>query len=586
MNQTIAIARREIWEKSFVFIAAAALAIVACIMPFVPGVQSNRREVVAIAATVCAIGLALGMSLMLGASVIGRELTDRRLSFYFAKPISAPAIWFGKLIACAVLIAGAFAIAIAPAIVATGDTPLGGAWPFPIVLASVATALFFLAHVIGTIARSRSPWALADFVALTLFGLAGWMIAQPLLNASALQMLTLVGKIASWLLFVAVLAAGAWQLSMGRTDRQQSHRALSFFLWPAVAAVLVFCGLMVWWVVTPKPSDMTQIHTAMAGNDEWAIVGGPARHRLDYRPSFLVNTHSGAYQRLGGGVIDARFTSGGKLLIARRVHNVSGPIELFRRDLASGAPEVSTGLIVPRWSFPVSVSDDGTRVAYTSAGVLSVYEMTTHHSLGSFRIPAVRRAVFVTPDLLRVYALPGNTLIAYECDVQKRSMRQTGSFPFDTRLGDFRLLRGRIALRTANGDTMFLDGKTAAPVGTAPGVAEAVLNDGRIVSSQANLLHIGQRDIALSGDVSMVREILPATLLVETSGATTGHEQLFIVDANAGRVLHREDNVLIVSASRGGELLGFDATQSLIRFNAITGEKNVVVKPAVATGRP
>src|SRR5579859_1683266 len=101
MFQTIAIARREIAEKSFVFIAAIALAVVVCLMPFVPGVHNSPSEVIFVAAGIAASNMAIIMSLILGATVIGREMADRRMSFYFAKPIPAPSLWFGKLIGCA-----------------------------------------------------------------------------------------------------------------------------------------------------------------------------------------------------------------------------------------------------------------------------------------------------------------------------------------------------------------------------------------------------------------------------------------------------------------------------------------------------
>jgi hypothetical protein len=105
MNATVVIARRELAEKQFVLLAAIAFALLACLVPFVPGVHAGqKREAIVVVSTVLAVGFTLGLSTILGATIIGRDLSEGRLSFYFSRPIPAAAIWFGKLIAALVLI--------------------------------------------------------------------------------------------------------------------------------------------------------------------------------------------------------------------------------------------------------------------------------------------------------------------------------------------------------------------------------------------------------------------------------------------------------------------------------------------------
>ena len=79
-----------------------------------------------------ALGLALIVSLVLamalGGSVIARDLGERRLGFYFARPISGGAIWAGKLAAAAVLAVGAGVLVLLPASLFSGLPDPTGYW--------------------------------------------------------------------------------------------------------------------------------------------------------------------------------------------------------------------------------------------------------------------------------------------------------------------------------------------------------------------------------------------------------------------------------------------------------------------------
>ena len=105
MNVAMVIARRELTEKRFVFVAAAAFLVLTLIVPFMPGIQTGERaSALAVASLGLAINFTVGLGAILGATIVGRELSDGRLSFYFSKPIPATSIWWGKLIAAATLV--------------------------------------------------------------------------------------------------------------------------------------------------------------------------------------------------------------------------------------------------------------------------------------------------------------------------------------------------------------------------------------------------------------------------------------------------------------------------------------------------
>src|SRR5881394_32024 len=152
MNGTLIIARREIVEKKFVFLTALALAVV----PFAAALLPVRRTmgpsgVILGVSVAIAVSLTLGLAVVLGSSMVSRELTERRLSFYFARPVGAFSIWFGKLGAALFTTLASLAIILGPsllfarpawdsALTITKSTVLGG-------LVAAAVLLLLIAHV-------------------------------------------------------------------------------------------------------------------------------------------------------------------------------------------------------------------------------------------------------------------------------------------------------------------------------------------------------------------------------------------------------------------------------------------------------
>src|SRR5260370_42233864 len=96
--------RRELAAKRFAFTSAAMLAVVPFAMMLLPGTSAfGSRSILVTVGAIGAIGFTLGLAIMLGVSTICRDLADKRLSFYFAQPVAAPAIWFGKRAAAVVM---------------------------------------------------------------------------------------------------------------------------------------------------------------------------------------------------------------------------------------------------------------------------------------------------------------------------------------------------------------------------------------------------------------------------------------------------------------------------------------------------
>ena len=158
MTDVLVIARREVEEKRMIFIAAVALACMALLMPFVPGMHGSPREVIGVVSSVFPGGYALAVAALLGASIVGADITTRRMSFYFARPVSGPAIWFGKLLAAVFLIVASYVIVALPALFTGNKSSLWriGDAQATLIFAGFAAALFIVGHSLGTMVRSRS----------------------------------------------------------------------------------------------------------------------------------------------------------------------------------------------------------------------------------------------------------------------------------------------------------------------------------------------------------------------------------------------------------------------------------------------
>lgn len=87
MKNTLVIARRDLADKRFVLLAALAFGILSLIIPLVSTVHGGRKlEVMIVSSGILATAFTLGLATILGATFIGRDLSDGRLSFYFSKP--------------------------------------------------------------------------------------------------------------------------------------------------------------------------------------------------------------------------------------------------------------------------------------------------------------------------------------------------------------------------------------------------------------------------------------------------------------------------------------------------------------------
>ena len=600
MNGTLTIARRELTEKRFVFISAIAFALLTLIVPFMPGVHAGeRRNALVIASLICAVNFTLGLAAVLGSTIIGRELSDGRLSFYFSKPITASSIWFGKLIAALLLLSASFAIIAAPAMIA-GFEQVVNTWAnaprdtravIGIVL-GLAAALFLLSHVIGTFVRSRSAWLVFDFIALAVCGTAIWLLARPLLMGFAIDLIRTLALILSVYTAVAIIAAGAWQVARGRTDRKRSHIELSRFLWMSLGCGLLVMAAFVGWVVSVSVKQVKPEFVQQSSGGSWATIVGKAQHRSDYHAAFLYNVSDVRSVRLPSlqPWWGTTFAADEKTA-AWFVPSPAGASELYVARLDVPMPKPTPTGITGVASFD-ALSDDGSRIAIVeSGGLLSVYDLRSKASLGSARIPEGRSwfGGFVTPNVVRIYAAVDKKFGIFEYDIRKKTLQRTGEMPgFPRSNRDHSACvvysnRTSLEIRDARTGSLIT---LVAPQVDGHMITATFLRDGRIAAlenrNENSVLHLLSasgaelRSMPLPGkaDVYFVTESTPGLIAVvmrqpyQMYGAA-------VIDVNRGVVIRTEPGLRPVNRTFGPRLLCM-TPHGLVAWNPATGEKQPV----------
>ncbi|HYC89039.1 MAG TPA: hypothetical protein VEO54_07500 [Thermoanaerobaculia bacterium] len=569
MNAALALFTYELRAKSRLFIGCAVLAVVPFLATLLPSARGNARDVVAMVGGFLAIIIGLTIAAMMSRAAIVNELVERRMSFWFAKPIRPAALWLGKASAALVTSVLCFTMIAVPAMLFAGP-----AWKHlwtdgPPVLAAAAFGmvwLFLLGHTVNTVTRSRSLLLALDFCFLLIAAGALVLIARPVLLGGGTAVLKrLVFAIVGGLLVVAAIAP-VWQLRHGRADIRRSHAAFSRFFWPCIGVILLLAGGYVAWLVSATPGDLREIlEVAQPPRGPKVLVTGNPANRGDYHATFIIDTATGRYDRVStppwwglesskdGKTFAWLQPSGG--FRARQ-------LELYVNGRATG--------ILTSLSSRMVLSDDGTRLATDSGSTVTVYDVATGRIAGSaagFDPRSQASMYFVTSDLLRI--IETTPLRIAELDLRTRRLTRTESpLPAAPRNG---------LTVSGDGTRMFLRGKNMI-VDARSGTILAALEPARY--NVASMLHDGSVVAAASANGTAHVHIygpggehrheltLPETPGLWITGEVEGGKVLLatrrgmlVVDVNRGTIVRRVDGVR-------GPMPRFSADPRLIRYAA------------------
>ncbi len=210
----------------------------------------------------------LGISVIVGMSLLGEELANGRLSFYFVRPFAPSSIFGGKLVAgilLALAIQGLVVALIALGLpsIAWVDSNLAARGLAAVIGERVfATfACVVLGMATGIVLQSRTRWFILDVAGITSVGLVtAWVVLHVTrmmreghsgtagVPAGYDDQVTVlqIGALAIGVVGLAIATARA--LVRGRTDRERAHAALSTTLWPIIvpSAAAMLLATIAW----------------------------------------------------------------------------------------------------------------------------------------------------------------------------------------------------------------------------------------------------------------------------------------------------------------------------------------------------
>lgn len=557
----LAIAARELRERSRLFLICAALAVLPFIAGVLPGARADRAGVITTTSSYLALALALGTALVFGASTVVRDLVERRLSFYFSKPISASAIWFGKAAAALLSSLACFAIIAVPAALLVPDWPGPGMWMVEgrdLIALTVAgvIVLFFLGHLVSTMVRSRSILIAIDFGCAAALAIVLLLLARPLLTGAAIQLTATLASIVAVAVLVVAMIAPVLQLERGRTDIRRSHAALSRWFWPPLFAVVLGITAYVLWVIAPDPAALSRVlYIEQPPAAERIFAAGTTAGRGDYHAAFAIE-RDGTWRRVGiSPWSDVQFSRDGRVLAwfepaglvpssEQELHTTSGPTGIISRGYVATA-----------------LSDDGSRVAVGRGNLVSVYETASGRllaSAGGFEASLRHTMFFVSNDVLRVlelsYANQPAPLRVFELDVPRKKL---------TRTGEIRAVVGGPLIASHDGSRLLLrrmgrvvDGRTLATLAEVPpreGAPGAILSDGRVVEivregKVSRLRVVGGGEVTLPAHVTVVGELADGKVIVRATkvigwSATGTDRTMFVIDPDRGTIVNTTPHI-------------------------------------------
>jgi hypothetical protein len=637
MSAFLAVTRRELAEKRFVLLAAAAAGLFPLGLPLVahlPGASAGEAR--GFAAVILAATVAGGLSIALGSSVLAGEIASRRIGFFFSRPVSAAALWVGKLSAAMLLVIASVAIVLVPSMTVNRNlAPLNDLFSTgPVAACAIALGFFLLllllSNAAGIATRSRSPRLAADVLVLALVALAFWSMGARLRRFAMApgSVLALIVGVLAPLLLVALLIAAHRATASGRTDVRAAHRALSATLWVVLGISTLACEAYSVWALAAPPASLKDLGASCLGTQGWITLSGRAR---GLEASYLYDTRTGRFQRIPNDSWQTAVSENEKTAAWLEASAPQGPwtVKTLRLDDASARP-VETRVTFSRQPSSLVLSPEGDKIAALDREVLSVTELATARSLGSARVIDWRDSAtvfFPSPDVVRVLrrkAGPQGTV-----DVQLEILEFRTASKTVTVMGTSEMLRGpllvqmgaggeRIVVREKTGSRITLrDGRTAERLATLRESPSLVfswpffLSDGRpglaLTIGQSATVEIysaagaKEKTIALPqrGSLRPGGEVAPGRLAVVLTSVepapvgslATTERTLYLVDVDGGtatRVANGLVPVLVPWWTRPSSIPpGTEATRlffssekgglALVRFDPSTGERRVLL---------
>ncbi len=642
MSAFAAVFAREIFERRFAFVVAFAAGFVPLIGSLAFGwLSSDAAEGRVLVALVGAAALSAAFAILLGGAVLVGETKEKRISFYFARPIPSASLWAGKVLAAiAITLATAF-LAFTPGWL-SGNARARNLWGLDASPGRAALAALVLAvvcvlgsHAVVTIGRLRSPWVALDLILGPALVFLAAAFVFPLArdrffafqHGTSANLPPLFEGLAAVLL-VGLAAASYTQVATGRTDARRAHGAFSVVLWSILGSATAALGAFAWWAASARAMDLVTVDGGVlaAPRGAWTSLGGPLGAGRGYG-LFLFDAASARSIRTRSGNVafsaDGAHAAWGDMrfgLLGRGTKSA-----LLVADLRA-AKAVDTSLECSPWS-RVVLSPSGRRLAVLDGNTLAAYDVTrpdNPQQLAAFRVEGeARHAVFADEDVIRFFPRFYNAtrrdvapaaLEITEFSLSSKKSVVTGRFDRDS-LPYLRLSAdGRTLIGAKDNRLTLLDGRTGALIATLSEDLESpkarFLSGGRnavagVANSRAQLKIFleGERapartidlgpaaSVVLGGEIAPGRTAVALNSLRSNDERSRGAWKLALVDVATGAVspgpagLVPADrfgwwfNSVIPPAEAGSPVssLFLDADSRLVRLDPATGAQTVLL---------
>jgi hypothetical protein len=332
-----AVVLRELLDKRRFLLAAVATAAIPPLgSPVFALWGRNPAEVLVAFSVFLGVTFPLALALGLGLSVASEEVAGRRLSFDFARPLGAGAIWGGRAIVALLLPVVAEVVIFSPVFLLglplwndPAGHPRGGLWGLGVIISKGCVVMTGLGSVAGGLYRTRSPLLAVDLALGAAFSGAFYVLGRRLVDAGGLlwELLELPTMITGQPLnvlhppsvafaaaetlavgfVVLFFLAGFAQVAVGRTDPRRAHLALSGTLWGGALVALAASTAFTAWFLNPPPREVAYRMVLPLAGGRSVLLAGRAADRGAFSPVYLIDARDGGHQRIasfGGWAVD------------------------------------------------------------------------------------------------------------------------------------------------------------------------------------------------------------------------------------------------------------------------------------------
>lgn len=454
LKSLFTVALREVKSRVTLFGAALVVGLFPALFPvfskFGAPFTSNDIGIATFAVALCVVG---AFSLLLGESILGRELANRQMSFYFSRPLSGTTLYVGKILGALSITIISVMLTTLPSLIFFSSQSHQFFAPSAIEAYGVLSIFCLgIGTTAGIIFRSKSLWLIADLVftpvALVLGAFAFFVIFIAYFSPGYVS--TNYSKnLAAYLplgIGLLLLAVNGFAFSFGRSNIKQIHKSLSISFWSVIMTLIVGGYGFSQWIVSAAPDNLTNVNYVETNSKgSWVTFHGAGWGRGNYTSSYLLNVKTGNYHQLDNfsasfyGIV---FSADGNKAVW--LESKAGVYGLLYDKFSIVKADLSTDKIKPVYtdinvsSFgQIELSDDGSRLAFIRDNMITVFDLNTDKELATVHIPLTnkiyRGGVFLTPELARFYIVDDTKrnkdsygLVIFELNVNDKKLVEVG----------------------------------------------------------------------------------------------------------------------------------------------------------------